>query len=255
MIHLSLSIKTKRPWNLPGNKLAFASLTVLAFIAVYASSTVGLTDNIERMERSLISPSVAVIKEVSAAVAVAQPPPERIDICFITSIFGASAENADQPHDMTTFRWSNETSYKFFLYTNMEDFKTPGWTKIVRKFDYRRYITQSRWGKFMAWKDPEIQGCKTIFYQDGHYAPRHSRKKFVTLAKQIHENKYGLAQRLVEGNGKRPPLTEFRIIRALKKDIPSNIEKSIEWLKAQPDFHNNCTLYENCYFGKSKCRA
>lgn len=58
-----------------------------------------------------------------------------------------------------------------------------------------------------------------------------------------------MAQKLVEGHGGRPPLTEFRIIRALKKDIPKNIEASIAWLEAQPDFYNNSTLYENCYFG------
>jgi hypothetical protein len=33
---------------------------------------------------------------------------------------------------------------------------------------YRRFITQSRWGKFMAWKDPEMEACQTIFYFDGH---------------------------------------------------------------------------------------
>jgi hypothetical protein len=75
---------------------------------------------------------------------------EPIDICFISSIFGPSVKTADRPHDFTNYAMSNTTSFQFFLCTNLEDLATPGWTKVVRNFSYRRFITQSRWGKFMA---------------------------------------------------------------------------------------------------------
>jgi hypothetical protein len=47
----------------------------------------------------------------------------------------------------------------------------------------------------------------------------------------------------------RTALGEFKAILKLKKDIEKNVDKSIAWLNALPDFHNNCTLYANWYFG------
>ena len=44
---------------------------------------------------------------------------------------------------------------------------------------------------------------------------------------------------------------EFRRIEVFHKDLDVNIQASKEWLQAQPDFSNNCTLYENRYIGYS----
>jgi hypothetical protein len=83
--------------------------------------------------------------------------PEPIDICFVSSIFAPTTKTADRPkNDSTKFKVRSTTSFQFFMYTNLEDLESPGWTKVVRNFNYRRFITQSRWGKFMAWKDPEM---------------------------------------------------------------------------------------------------
>jgi hypothetical protein len=175
---------------------------------------------------------------------------EPIDICFVSSIFAATTKTADRPNDFTNYQMENTTTFQFFLYTNLEDLKSPGWTKVLRNFSYRRFITQSRWGKFMAWKDPEMKACQTIFYFDGHFKPGRSPKRFVQLAKQIRESEFGLAQKLHPARG-RSAIGEFKEILKSKKDVKQNVKASIEWLKAQPDFYNNCTMYENSFFGKS----
>jgi hypothetical protein len=179
---------------------------------------------------------------------------EPIDICFTASIFAPTTKTADLPNDFTNFTMEMPTSFQFFLYTNLEDLESPGWTKVLRKFNYRRFITQSRWGKFMAWKDPEMKACQTIFYFDGHFEP--SKLTYLAkLAKKIKESKFGLAQKLHKQSKRRSAIAEFDAVLKLKKDIKKNVNASIEWLQAQPDFYNNCTLYENAYFGKSITRV
>jgi hypothetical protein len=172
---------------------------------------------------------------------------EPIDICFVSSTFGPSTQTADQPHDFTNVRMEN--TFQFFMYTNLEDWETPGWTKVLRNFNYRRFITHSRWGKFMAWKDPEMEACRTIFYFDTHFRPDKRPTRFADLAKQIRESEVGLAQNL--HSQKPTAIEEFEAILKGHKDISKNVNASIEWLNAQPDFHNNCTMYDNGFFGKS----
>jgi hypothetical protein len=147
----------------------------------------------------------------------------------------------------------NGTSFQFFLYTNLEDLEAPGWTKIIRHFSCRRFITQSRWGKCMAWKDPEMKACRTIFYFDGHFKPAGISetwsKTFGNLTESIKQSEFGLAQTLHPKGF--TALREYEEILKQRKDIKQNVDAAIEWLKAQPDFYNNCTLYMNGFFGMS----
>lgn len=175
-----------------------------------------------------------------------KPPP--IDVCFVSSIFAPTAHTADLPHDFSNFEPTNTSSFQFFMYTNLENLESPGWTKVLRNFTtYRRFITQSRWGKFMAWKDPEMVACQAIFYFDGYFAPHASGERLVKLANSIKKSKFGLAQR--PNPKRRSALAEFAKIFRGRKDIEKNVNASIAWLHAQPDFHNNCTLYKNGGFG------
>jgi hypothetical protein len=175
-------------------------------------------------------------------------PIDPIDICFVSSIFAPTVDTADQPHDFSNFKLTNTSSFKFFIYTNLEDLETPGWTKVLRKFTtYRRFITQSRWGKFMAWKDPEMKACLAIFYFDGYFKPNVNGERLVKLANSIKKSKFGLAQR--QSPKRRTALAEFAQILKGGKDIEKNVNASIAWLHSQPDFHNNCTLYKNANFG------
>jgi hypothetical protein len=181
-------------------------------------------------------------------------PTKPVEVCFISSIYAKTADMADKPGDFKDFELIKQTppdTFHFFLYTNLEDLRAPGWHKIIKRdLPYRRYITQSRWGKFMGWKDPELQWCKTIFYFDGHFEPRnHSAKLFLEQAAKIRKSDVGLAQ-VPHPFGDHKPLAEYDLILKYQKDIPSNVETSVKWLKAQPDFFNNSTLYANWYFGK-----
>jgi hypothetical protein len=176
---------------------------------------------------------------------------EPIDICFVSSIFAPTTETADRPNDFTNAKMQSTTTFQFFLYTNLEDLASPGWTKVIRHFNYRRFITQSRWGKFMAWKDPEMKNCQTIFFFDGHYAPAGKSKTFTELAESIKQSKFGLAQKLHPSIAGRSAIAELYTILRKGKDIKKNVDASIEWLQAQPNFYGNCTLYMNGFFGKS----
>ncbi|KAL3920096.1 MAG: hypothetical protein SGARI_007031, partial [Bacillariaceae sp.] len=139
-----------------------------------------------------------------------------IDICFVSSIFGEDMEYADKPSDVSTvwlddndyysvFRSKKkknaniETTFRFFLFTNLPDMAvSDGWTKIVKTDDdlpYRRFITKSRWPKFMGWQDPQLQGCETVFYFDGHYQPNPARYgDFRSVSREIQNFDGGLAQ-------------------------------------------------------------
>jgi hypothetical protein len=168
------------------------------------------------------------------------------DVCFVSCIYSKSKESADKPADVSALRRANP-SFQYFLYTNLDDLDTPGWTKVVKNFSYRRYITQSRWGKFMSWKDPEMQACQTIFYFDGHFEPiKVSADVFRAEADSIRRSKFGLAQ-MKRGHS---IMDEFQMILEKKKDIPTNVEASMNWFQAQPDFNAQCTMYANCFFGK-----
>jgi hypothetical protein len=212
----------------------------LAICVWYVSNTVKISNTLTLYKSPQVEEERAL--EVERA-------PGSIDICFVSSIFGPSIETADRPHDFSNIRMENTASYQFFMYTNLEDLETPGWTKVLRTFNYRRFITQSRWGKFMAWKDPEMENCRTIFYFDAHFMPDRSQKWFADLAKQIRESEVGLAQRLHAS--KPTAIEEFESILGFNKDILKNVIASVDWLNAQPDFYNNCTMYDNGFFGKS----
>jgi hypothetical protein len=186
-----------------------------------------------------------------------------VDICFVSSIFGESEGDMDRPGDFSNFtlgptssfsllrRWGKKPTFKFFLFTNLDGLAAPGWTKIVKDYDdlpYRRYITRSRWGKFLGWKEPTLKPCGVIFYFDGHFEPDPTvRDRFADMADRIRRSPYGLAQ--VKHRKSKTALQEFDSILKSTKDIPRNIEASIRWFASQPDFKNNCTLYENSYFG------
>ena len=170
------------------------------------------------------------------------------EVCFITSVYAPSRELADQPPNIEPMKDSSPDTFRFFAYTNLPDLEAPGWTIVVRNFthQYRRFITQSRWPKFMAWTDVTVQRCQAVFYMDGFCAPKEKHiVRYRKLARLIHDSKFGLAQNKHEyviG-----PMKELRRIVEKKKDIASNVNASIQWLTSQPDFNPNCTLYSNHY--------
>ena len=67
------------------------------------------------------------------------------EFCFVTSIYGSSAASSDKPLNVTNLQRAAFPDSKFYIFTNMEDLETPGWIKVIRKFDFKRFITMSRW--------------------------------------------------------------------------------------------------------------
>jgi hypothetical protein len=102
----------------------------------------------------------------------------------------------------------------------------------------------------MAWKDPEMKACQTMFYLDGHYKPgKKTAGRVIRIAKEIIKSEFELSQMLPKTTSS--AIGEFDNILRAKKDITKNVNASIDWLQAQPDFYNNCTVYYNALFGKS----
>jgi hypothetical protein len=91
-------------------------------------------------------------------------------ICFVTSVFGRSVEKADKPPNVENIFPNDDTSeYEFLLFTNLKNLSSPGWTNIVlTDLPYRRFITQSRWGKFVGWRHKGLAHCGTVIYMDGY---------------------------------------------------------------------------------------
>lgn len=83
-------------------------------------------------------------------------PDTQYELCFVTSVYSSSPREADRPPTVEAIAGQNP-SFRFFAFTNLPSLYAPGWKVVVKPLDqYKRYITQSRWAKFMAWEDPEI---------------------------------------------------------------------------------------------------
>jgi hypothetical protein len=174
---------------------------------------------------------------------------EDIDICFVTSVFSQWAAHADELQNVSSyFSPATTSSFRFFAFTNLPRLNAPGWKKVIKRFAYRRFVTHSRWPKFLAWTEEIIQqSCQVVFYLDAIGFLIASPQDYQQAAQAILNSSVGLAQYLHRGGG--GPEKEFRRILYAKKDIPANVEKSKAWLQKQDDYSGNCTLYENRYIG------
>lgn len=177
------------------------------------------------------------------------PPYADVRLCFLASVFGQWAANADRLQNVTRLPFYDNPMVHFFAFTNMPNMKAPGWQKVIRKYpQYERYITQSRVPKFLGWQDPTVlENCDVIFYMDsiGHIIGNFT--DFQLTAREILASQQGHAQYLHRGGG--GAFGEFRRIEVFDKDSLENIRASKKWLNEQPDFDPNCTLYENRYIG------
>jgi hypothetical protein len=174
-------------------------------------------------------------------------PETRYEVCFVTSVFSWSAESSDRPPDVRQIRDANPT-FAFWAFTSMSDLDAPGWTIKTKTFEYKRYITQSRWAKFMGWSDDDVRSCQAVFYMDGFCGPKLKHAdRYKRMAKAIHESEFGLFQNLHEAA--KGPLDELDRIVQRNKDIVKNVEASKAWLMAQPDFRTDLPMYANHYIG------
>lgn len=169
------------------------------------------------------------------------------EVCFITASYSKDAEEMDKLVVV-----NNHSPYlRFFLFTNLndEEWNTPGWSKIVTSFDYKRMITHSRYGKFMGWKHAEVQECKVAFYMDACLRPTQNQTLWRGLAEMIaSDESAGLMQSLHPKN-RTGVVGEFLAIQNSKKDVPANIVTSLQWMIAQKDLDPKAPIYLNENFG------
>ena len=172
-------------------------------------------------------------------------------ICFITAQFASSVSETDRLFDVTNTipNLSKSPYFHFYAFSNLADLNAPGWQVIARDLQqYKRLITQSRWPKFQAFRDPIIQQtCDVVFYIDGIISPYDMIDDFQTEAQRIMRSSIQFAQRLHSDGGGAE--AEFKRIKRRKKDVKKNVEASLQWLRAQPDYNGTCTLWENNMFG------
>jgi len=214
----------------------------------------------------------------SLAIATTAP----VDICFITAQYASSAEQLDNLVNLREeapqfFDDRNSDRYHFFAFTNQRDWineasktkpekskkkngkesidKDNGWTILVQEFPpqtFQRFITQSRWPKFQGFRHERIEKtCDVVFYMDGTVLPVGSPYKFQIEAHRILDSDVQFSQELhphadEDGGGIEGEVTRCR---KKKKDLESNLQKTMEWFKEQPDFTNDCTMYQNTFFG------
>ena len=86
---------------------------------------------------------------------------------------------------------------------------------------------------------------------DGTVLPIGSPWKFQTEARRILDSDVQLSQELhphatEDGGG---IAGEMERCRVKKKDLESNLQATKDWFNAQPDFTNDCVLYQNTFFG------
>jgi hypothetical protein len=173
----------------------------------------------------------------------------------VTSIFGQDLKRADKPSNVKDL--IDCSRYRFFIFTNLRRLNAPGWTKIVKDdLPYQRMITQSRWGKFLAWQEPQVRhSCRIVFYMDGYVKPRlldsTEHKLFEGLAGNLtQKGTVGLAQ-VLHPTFQGLSLEEiFQGILFRNKDVPENTNVTFKWLQSQPDYQTHLPYYLNKYFGK-----
>jgi hypothetical protein len=122
-------------------------------------------------ERGNVSDEIAVpLQDGESEKSGARHHGKKKTICFITCVFGTSVEKTDKPQNVRKiFKKEKRSDYDFRLFTNLENLPTPGWKKIVLKdLPYRRFITQSRWGKFVGWRHESLAHCGTVIYTNAY---------------------------------------------------------------------------------------
>jgi hypothetical protein len=168
------------------------------------------------------------------------------EVCFVTSSYAKDSSHMDN-----LVRVVNGSPYlRFFIFTNLNDdeWKTPGWEKIVTNLTYRRKITHSRYGKFLGWKYPQIQECRAVIYMDSCIRPTQRQQLWRDVAEKLESSDVGLMQDLNPKN-RSGIFGEFLAIQRSEKDLSHNIVNSLKWMASQPDFDENIPIYWNEQFG------
>jgi hypothetical protein len=191
-------------------------------------------------------------KDEPTTIYIGAEPENPFDGCFVTSVFGISVEHSDRIVDVTELR-TKYTNYEFIMFTNLVDLDAEfkSWRKVLH-LDTRktRMITQSRYPKFLAWKETFIQKyCPVVFYMDATLTPSGSLDEFTQLKDQLLQFEEGLSQR-PHGNTFEK---ELNAIVRYGKDTREHTDLTREWVHSQPDYrlwNQSAHVYLNRFFGE-----
>lgn len=173
--------------------------------------------------------------------------PDKVALCIVTASYGDDEHSIDDTLDATKYA---HPDVKFFFFTNSEASKksVPGWTKIIKDLPYKSRIVQSRWAKFQAFHHEKIvEKCRTVMYMDACSKIDATMDELVSVAVVVRASEQGYAQ--AKHILKRKSISdEFEVIERVKKDTPEHVKASMKWLKSQPDFKDDVTIYQNNFF-------
>ena len=160
-------------------------------------------------------------------------------ICFVTSFFTENGNAAKKANILaSTSHLDHSLPYQFFAFTNTEEAESnDGWERIVlRNLPFRRFVTGTRWPKYMGWKHEKLSTCKIIFYSDSSLRPKDLPLwEWMDLA-QIAE-KDGIIHQLHSTSQS-----------TILKELGSGFPKAKEWFLQQADFDNTAPRYKSNAF-------
>jgi hypothetical protein len=171
-------------------------------------------------------------------------------VCFVTAQFLTNLMSADRlMNPLTRPDLYKDSKFHFLAFTNHPDFRPRGWTVLLRNYtNYRRDITKSRWPKFQGYQDPVIQSnCDVVFYFDGPCTVIGSPKQIWNVSwRLLQPDSVSLAQvKHPKGGAIRD---EFLRILQDSKDLVQNVNRSLIWMRSQPDYRPDIPIYQNKYF-------
>lgn len=173
---------------------------------------------------------------------------EAKDICFVTSLFSDNPKLIERegPYPITNYT-NKHPSFKYYYFTNVHGLPSNGWELIVMDDmdkSFTRFITQSRWPKFMGFRHNKLQECKAIIYSDANRPPKDlGINIWGDLVKRVLGSSSGIMQD--KRPGKATIFEEMHSIVVRKKDISANIDISKKWFLEQEDFHDDAKGWWN----------
>ena len=169
-------------------------------------------------------------------------------ICFVTSLFSDNPKLIEREGPYPVANYTNSHSaFRYYYFTNVDPEGLPsnGWEIIqLQNMNFDRYITQSRWPKFMGFRHRKLQSCKAIIYSDANRPPKDLEyAEWKGLVEKVLESKDGIMQD--RRPSKETIFDEMHSIVARDKDIAANIDASKKWFLDQDDFHNDAPGWWN----------
>ena len=169
-------------------------------------------------------------------------------ICFVTSLFSNNRKLIEREGPYSLANYTNiHQSFKYYYFTNVDAKQLPsnGWEIIqLEEMPFERFITQSRWPKFMGFRHETLQQCKAIIYSDANRPAKDLEYSVWNgLVEKVLQSRDGIMQD--RRPSKETIFQEMHSIVERNKDIAANIDESKKWFLEQSDFHDNAQGWWN----------